>query len=419
MIVMTGTAAAQAIGFALTPIISRLYSPSDFGVFGSYGAVLTVVAAGVTLDYSQALMLPKKQEDAINLIAVACVSVAIIGLLCFAACLTFPDYFQDIIKAPNIGPLALLILAVFITGFNQTCQAWCVRVKAFKVTSASQVVRSLSSSGAQIGFGYLKGGSIGLIVSSILADVLASINLVRIVYRDLWPLRRDIRWAQMKLVAKAYSDFPAYSASMNVINALSMGLPVLLLTHFYGIAVAGAYAFGMRVLSAPMEFILRALRQVLFQKVAETQNLGGRLLPLYVKITSGLFTLAFLPSLLLFIWSPPLFSWLFGAQWLEAGEFARYLTLWLLFMFCNLPSVLFARVIRIQREIFIFNMGLLIARTLVLVGGGMYLLASHTILLFSLLSAIMNIIFIVIVGVTLMRREGRSDWNISLNDLKG
>ena len=47
---MSGTAAAQAIGFALTPVISRLYSPSDFGIFGSFDAVLTVVAAGVTLD---------------------------------------------------------------------------------------------------------------------------------------------------------------------------------------------------------------------------------------------------------------------------------------------------------------------------------------------------------------------------------
>jgi len=405
LIVMTGTAAAQAIGFALTPIISRLFSPSDFGVFGSFDAVLTVIAAGVTLDYSQAIMLPKERQDAINLFIISCISTALISVLCLAACLIVPGYLLDLIKAPNAWVLAMLVVAILVNGLNQSCQAWCVRVKAFKDTSASQVIRGMSSSGSQIGFGYFKGGSIGLIFSSILADIFASLNLVRVVLRDLWPSHGDIRWTRIKHLTKEYRDFPMYSASMNVINALSMGLPVLMLAHFYGILVAGAYAFGERILSAPMGFVLRALRQVLFQKAAETKNLGGRLMPLYVKITGGLFALAFFPAVILFIWSPPLFTWIFGSQWHTAGEFARYMILWLLFVFCNLPSVLFARIIRIQRKLFFFQLIVLIVRSLVLIFGGMYLLALQTVMLFSLVSALMNIIFIGIVGYILMRKE--------------
>jgi O-antigen/teichoic acid export membrane protein len=291
-------------------------------------------------------------------------------------------------------------------------------VKAFKDTSVSQVVRSLSSSGSQIGFGYLKGGSIGLIFSSILAEIFASLNLVRVVFRDMWPSRREIRWARMKHLAKEYRDFPLYSASMNVINALSMGLPVLLLTHYFGIAVAGAYAFSMRILSAPMGFVLRALRQVLFQKAAETQNLGGRLMPLYVKITSGLFAIALFPALVLFIWAPTLFTWIFGSQWLTAGEYARYMIMWLLFLFCNLPSVLFSRIIRIQREMFFFDIMVLAVRAAMLILGGMYLSALQTIMLFSILSALMNIIYIAIVGFILMRKEGSTGLNVILNDMK-
>lgn len=416
---MTGTAAAQAIGFALTPVISRLYSPSDFGVFGSFDAILTVIAAGVTLDYSQAVMLPKDKENAVNLFTVSCTSVALLGTLCLAVCAIAPGYLQDLIKTPNVWVLALLVVAVLISGFNQSCQAWCVRAKAFKDTSASQVIRSISSSGFQIGFGLFRGGPFGLIFSSILADMFATANLFRVVFKDLWPSRRAIQWARMKTLAREYRDFPMYSASMNVINSLSMGLPVLLLTNFYGIAVAGAYAFGMRILSAPMGFILRALRQVLFQKAAETKNLGGRLMPLYVKITGGLFAMAILPALALFVWSPPLFSWIFGAQWQTAGEFARYLTLWLLFMFCNLPSVLFARVIRIQRKMFFFDVVLLTARALVLIIGGMYLTALHTIMLFSILSAVMNVVFIVIVGRILMNKERIGEVDLFQNDVKG
>jgi len=401
---------AQIFGFALSPIISRLYSPSDFGVFGSFNAVLSVIAAGVTLEYTQAIMLPKEKKDAINLFILSCLSTALISACCLAVCLLAPNFLQGLMKSPNAWILALLVVAILVSGLNLACQAWCVRVKAFKDTSASQVIRSLSSNGSQVALGYLKGGAAGLIVSSVLADMLASLNLARVMFRDLGKLRRDIRWDRMRHLAKDYRDFPMYSASMNVINSLSQGLPVLLLTHFYGIAVAGAYAFGVRILSAPMGFVLRSLRQVLFQKASETQNLGGRLVPLYVKITSGLFALALFPSLVLFIWAPQLFTWIFGSQWHTAGEFARFLVLWMMFMFCNLPSVLFARIIRIQRKMFLFDVVLLAARALMLIVGGMYMPASDTIMLFSLVGAIMNIIFIVIVGYVLMRKEGDTTW---------
>lgn len=406
-ILMTGTAAAQAIGFALIPIISRLFTPSDFGIYGSFDAILTVVAAGVTLDYSQAIVLPKEKKDAINVFAISCVSAGTISILCLAACLIIPDFLHDALRVPNPWVPHLLVLAVLVTGLNQSCHAWCVRAKAFQTTSASQVIRSLSTSGAQIGFGYVKGGGIALIVSSILGEIFALLNLLRVVYRNLWPSRREIAISSMKRLARDYLDFPMYSASMNVMNALSTGLPVLLLSHFYGLATAGAYAFGVRILSAPMRLVLSALRQVLFQKAAETSNVGDPLMPLYVKITGGLFALGILPALVFFLWSPLLFTWIFGSQWQTAGEFASYLTLWLFFAFCNLPAVLFARVIRIQRKIFFYELLLLATRTLALALGGMYLPSFQTVMLFSAVGAFLNLSLIVVVGYTLSINERR------------
>jgi lipopolysaccharide exporter len=418
LVVMSGTAMAQIIGFALTPIISRLFSPSDFGVFGAFTSIATIIAAGVTLQYTQAIMLPKDKGDAFHLFTVSCFCTIIIAFLCLLCCMVAPSAMNGLMKTKGTWALVLLVAATFISGFNQSCQAWCVRVKAFKHTSASQVVRSLSSNGTQIGFGYLKAGAAGLISSTILANIFATLNLGRVVFRDLSATQKKIRWKRMKELAIEYKDFPMYSASMNVINSLSLGLPVLLLTQFYGIAVAGAYAFGMRILSVPMGFVLNALKQVLFQKAAEAHNDGDPLMSLYVKITLGLFAMAFFPSLLIFIWAPQLFAWIFGSQWYMAGEFVRSLVLWMMFMFCNLPAVLFARIIRIQRKMFFYDLTLLSARALVLFWGGMYLSAVHTILLISIIGAVMNIIFIVIVGFVLMRKEGSNQLNLVMSDIK-
>lgn len=417
LVIMSGTAMAQIIGFAMSPIISRLFSPSDFGVFGSFDAVLGVISAGVTLEYSQAIMLPKEKEDAVNLFFVSCLSTLAVGFLCLMVCLVVPTFINGLLKTEGIWALALLVLATIVAGLNLSSQAWCVRVKAFKHTSASQVIRSLSSNGAQVGFGFFKGGAAGLIVSSVLANILASLNLVRVILSDIKTLWQGIQWDRMKQLVKEYRDFPMYSASQNVINALSNSLPVLLLAYFYGIAVAGTYAFGMRILSTPMGFVLTGLRQVLFQKASETHNNGGKLMPLYVKITLGLFTLAFFPALVLFTWAPQLFTWIFGSHWYTAGEFARWLMLWLIFYFCNLPSVLFARIIRIQRTMFLFNLVVLTARALTLLIGGMYMSSLYTIMLFSVVGAVVNIIGISIVGFALKRKEVTTSWNYISNRL--
>lgn len=406
LVVMTGTAAAQAVGFALSPIISRLFTPSDFGVFGSFGAVAMVILAGATLDFSQALILPKDNEDAINVFALSCVSTVLITLLCLVVFLFAGDYVQNLMKTPSSMFVALLLLAILVGGLHRSVESWSIRVKAFKRMSASQVIRSLSSNGSQVGLGLLKTGAIGIVCATILGEVLATLTLLRVFHRDLSVLRRSIRWRRMKEMFAEYRKFPIYSAPREVINALSRGLPVLLLANFFGIAVAGAYAFGVRILSVPMNFVLRALRPVLFQKASEIYNQGGSLMPLYAKITGGLFLLVIAPSVMLFVWAPPIFAWVFGAQWHVAGEFARWLILWLAVMLCNLPSSIFAKIIRWQRQSLFFDVALIIIRALSLVLGGLYLSALHTVVVFSVVSSVMNVVWIALVGIAIMKKEG-------------
>jgi O-antigen/teichoic acid export membrane protein len=419
LIVMSGTALAQVLGYALSPIISRLYSPADFGIFGSFGAALSIIGAVITLDYSQAIMLPKQKDEAWALFLLSCLTSTLIAIFFLLGSLIFPSHILKVINAPQAWILGVLVLGVFLSGLGQACQAWCVRVKAFKATSASQIIRSLTSNGTQAGLGYLKAGAPALISAVILGDLLATLNLAKVVARDLRELNKTVRWRRIWDFAKEYHDFPVYSASTNMINALSQGLPIFLLTHYYGIATAGAYAFGIRILSAPMELVLRALRQVLYQKAAETHNDGRSIFSLYVKFTGGLFALGLVPALIMIIWAPPIFSWIFGAQWHLAGIFARGIIIWLVFMFSNLPATICARIVRMQRQMFLYNLVLLVLRTLALVLGGLYLSSATTVLLFSLVGAGMNVVYILIIGIAIKNQEGAASWNEAFNDLKG
>ena len=61
---MTGTTIAQAIPIAISPILTRIYTPEDFGVFALYISISTIFAVIVTGRYELAIMLPKKNKDA-------------------------------------------------------------------------------------------------------------------------------------------------------------------------------------------------------------------------------------------------------------------------------------------------------------------------------------------------------------------
>lgn len=411
MVIVSATAVAQAVAFALSPVMSRLYSPSDFGVFGSFNAVLGVITSAVTFEYLQAIQLPKDKEDAANLFVLSCGCSVIVAIVCLGGCLIVPGFLNGLMKASGSWMLLMLVVGVLLSGLSQSFQAWCIRVKAFKQTSASQVSRSLSSNGAIIGFGYLNAGSWALVFcSSVLGELVAASNLARVAVRDLRMLRPSIRWERVVHLAKEYRDFPIYTGTMSIMNALSQGLPILLLTHYYGIAVAGSYAFGMRILQTPLGLILSAVRQVLFQKASEANYEGNPLFPLYLKITVGLLGLILIPSLIIVIWAPPLFVWLFGDKWTFAGQLARILILWLMFYFCNVPSVLFARIVRFQKQLFVTDVILLIGRGATLIVGGRYLTATWTVALFCAFGAIMNIVFIVIIGYVLRKKDVDPNW---------
>jgi len=416
LIIMSGSALAQIIAYALSPIISRLFTPEDFGIFGSFTAVAGIVCSLITLDYSQALMLPKEKADAINLFCLSIISTIFISLVVSIFSIVRPSIFYDLTKTQGTWALILFILTMIITGINYSTQAWAVRSKAFKQTSASQVIRSVTSSGSRIIFGAFKVGSLGLIISNIIANLGASLNLIRITIPDLISHKPEINIKKIKSAAKEYIDFPLYSASQNFINAISSGLPVLLLTKFYGLAAAGAYAFGESMLQAPMSLVLTALRQVLFQKACEYKNEGKSIFLLYIRTVLILFAMAIIPSLILIVWAPQIFSFIFGTRWHLAGILARSLIIWLAIVFCNLPAVIFARIIRIQRFVFFYDLVLLALRTATLVLGGMYLKLTQTVMAFAIVGAAMNIFLIYYVGRKVAKREGKAD-SLSLKNI--
>ena len=78
---MTGTTIAQAIPIAISPILTRMYSPESFGVLAIFISVATVISVIANLRYQLAIVQPKKDEDAAAIVILSMIIAAIISSL--------------------------------------------------------------------------------------------------------------------------------------------------------------------------------------------------------------------------------------------------------------------------------------------------------------------------------------------------
>ena len=97
---MTGSTLSQAIPIAISPILTRIYTPEDFGLYAVYIAIITILGTIVSGRYELAIMLPKKDEDAINIFALGLVITICLTVITTILVITFNDYIMFVLWMP-------------------------------------------------------------------------------------------------------------------------------------------------------------------------------------------------------------------------------------------------------------------------------------------------------------------------------
>jgi O-antigen/teichoic acid export membrane protein len=406
---MTGMALGQILLLAVSPLLTRLFTPAAFGAFGVFLSLAAIMNALSTLRFDQAIMLPREAEEASPLFWAALLSAVAVGAASLVACLLFFGRILSVLKVEALsGWILVLPLAIFFNGSFQALIAWSTRHKKFARQSFSQVARSLAIVVVQVVAGALRSGPGGLVGGAVAGDACAAAVLAWQVRReDGAVLSRGLNWPKIKAAAREYRDFPLFSSTQNFLNAISQNIPLLLLANYFGPAVAGFYVLAVRGIQVPMNFFLTSLRQVFFQKASELYNQGGDAWGLFRSMTLRLGKLVALPSLAVFLFGPRLFAFALGGRWLTAGVYARWLVPWLALMFANVPAVLFAQILRRQKAVLLIDVALLASRVLAIVAGGLRRDPLLAVVLYSLVGVAVNLYIILWVG-GLLRREKRA-----------
>jgi len=251
-----GTAIAQILNIATSPIISRLFSPDDFGVLSVYTSILSIVAVFATLRYEFAIPIAEDDKSAINVVALTLGSVGLISLVSLAVFSFFGDGIANLLNAQQLKPYFWLVsVGILATGVYTAFRYWAFRKKNFKTITKTTVNQSVAHQAINLLWGFFIGGPIGLIVGTIVGRSAGIWTLSKDIRKDQTGLLKSISLRETIKLAKRYVKFPFYSSWAAILNSLGIQLPVLLLSSMYGTEVTGSFGFGNRIVALPMSFI--------------------------------------------------------------------------------------------------------------------------------------------------------------------
>jgi len=287
-----GSFIAKIVSFGAFPIISRLYTPEDFGIFALYMSVSGVLFIVATGKYEVAIMLPAKDEDAANLLVISALLAAVLAIVLWIAGFLFSSHIVSHFSKPSIEFwIQIIPIMVLSNSIIQALNYWNNRKKHYNVMNVSKIVQSIGVSGLTILLGYLGLGYQGMILGALLGQILAVCLLiwVFISYKELM-----VTWINKKKVVEnliKYKNFPRITMLHSLQDVFQVSIVSFIIGNFYGETILGLYSFANRVLQVPIILISSSVASVFFQEASAIYNSGGSISKLLKKTINKLLLL--------------------------------------------------------------------------------------------------------------------------------
>ncbi|MTI76250.1 MAG: lipopolysaccharide biosynthesis protein [Marinobacter sp.] len=390
-VLVGGTASAQILILASAPLLTRLYTPEDFGVLAVYAALLAFYSIISSLRYELAIPIQESNKDAVPIVILCLIIVLIMTAISAFMIVLIGEKLAGVLGAEGLsGYFWLLPVGIFLSGVYNVFHYWAIRTRNFSNIAKTNITQALTTIILQvIGF---KFGSVALIIGQTGGQGAGSIRLGReaLKYEEM----AEWRWREVWCAARKHYRFPFFSTWSALFNAAGTQLPPIMFSIFFNSSAAGLYALANRVLALPTSILGGAIGSVFLSQATEAIK-NNQLRSLVEKIHKNLSEIAMPFVLILMLAAPDLFSFFFGEPWRQAGVFASWLSPFLYVQFVTSPISTLHSVVGKQAQGMLFHGILLVSRILSITIGAAYNDLLLSVQLFALSSTICWIGFLI------------------------
>jgi len=330
-----GSGIAQAVTFLVSPVLTRLYSPEDLGLFTFFISIVGLFALIATLRYEVAIIFPKEDKDAVNIVSLSVIVAFCLSMILFLLLIFYRIFLST--RFPMNPVLTqwffLLPVFVFFLGLANVFQNWLIRKKQYRILSLGRIINSSGNNLTTLLLGLLQVGTWGLMIGNFTGSLLFVLFLGFCIYRSGQFHKTEFERSSLMRFARRYKELPASNTLQSILEATQNFGIIYLTKIFFSSSIVGFYALSIRVLQAPLWLIGNAISQVYMKDAAEKFNKNEDAEELLIK-TIKLAGIVALPVLIILLSCGPwLFAFVFGSNWREAGVFARLLAPWMFFDF--------------------------------------------------------------------------------------
>ena len=348
-VLVGGTAIAQVLGVLALPVLTRIYTPEQYGILGSFCALLGVISVISALRYQIAIPLPKSDDEAVNLLVISCVFVLAISLITLFAVYFFSDILIAKFTTAGIGEvLWMLPMGVFLTGSYSVFNMWATRKKSYVYIAQTRIEQTVSGVGAQLILGWTGIGAVGLVIGQVISNGMGFFGLARRAWVDVKKQLKIITCESLLGAASKYRRFPFYSTPEAICNTAGVEIPLLVVAYTAGNKELGFLMLVMRILQAPMSLIGSAVGQVFYGN-AIAKFSDGSLMNFTIATLRRLFLLGALPILITTILGSISAPYILGNEWNRVGTLIGWLAPFFFFQFLASPLSMVLHVVNQQK----------------------------------------------------------------------
>lgn len=363
--VATGIAAAQAISLAFMPFLTRLYGPEAFGALAAFTAILNIITPLATLGYANAIVMPKIEKEANAVARLSLMSAGIVAPLALIGVYAFQFPLAKLTgleHQPNLLyliPISLLLVALLSVA-NQVA----IREGLFKAKSSSYVASTFIVNLGKLGVGYISATGITLIIFLIISNLINyTMLMARVPKVGAFDFRQWFGISGIRQAAFNYKDFAIYRMPQSILNAASLGLPVILLTNFFSTSAAGQYAITTLILGAPVMLLGNSVLEVFFPKITTlVRDNPASAFHMLWKSTLLMSVIGLVPFSIIFLWGDLILPWVLGEAWGRAGEYSQWIALWMFSVLITRPAVAAMPVLKLQGFLLVYEIIITVLR---------------------------------------------------------
>ncbi|MFK3844664.1 oligosaccharide flippase family protein [Stenotrophomonas sp. NPDC078853] len=357
MSLILGSAAAKAIGLAVMPVLTRLYDPADFGRLSLYVSVTTIIGSVLTLRYVVALPIPTSAFRARALLLLN--TILIVGMtaaMLLISLVLLKTGASDLLLGRLDGFWTHYWWLVPIGGAGfasyELLTMWATREKQYSAISRSQVWQTISGTVFKVAGGFYAPGPLSLIVGQLVQQSGGILGILKSYFRAIRKSAASFTPRHLSLVFLRHLEFAYYKLPSHFIYSLAAQTPIIFSSYMWGSSTTGQLGLAFQAIAVPLMLISQNASRVYYAELAAT---GRRDCETALKLTRymavRLFAIGLLIAAGIFIVAPSIFTLAFGNNWLEAGEFARALSIYIPFQFVASPLIMAYNIYGNQKQV--------------------------------------------------------------------